>query len=88
MLWGYLVGAILGSQLVFDGFSVGFQLVFDGFSMGYRWILDGFSMCFGWVLGGFFNVYFDGIAQEGKGGAGAWSRHGPEKGIFQCGIQQ
>ena len=37
----------------------------------------------------FFRVYFDGNAQEGKmGEAGAWSRHGPEKGIFQCGLQQ
>ena len=33
--------------------------------------------------------FVDGSAQEGKWGeAGAWSRHGPEKGIFQCGLQQ
>ena len=36
-----------------------------------------------------FKVYFDGSAQmETLGEAGAWSRHGPERGIFQCGLQQ
>ena len=25
---------------------------------------------------------------EKLGEAGAWSRHGPERGIFQCGLQQ
>ena len=25
---------------------------------------------------------------ETLGQAGAWSRHGPERGIFQCGLQQ
>ena len=33
--------------------------------------------------------YFDGSAQEEQmEEPGAWSRHGPEKGIFQCGLQQ